>query len=54
MAISTSMSSKELDRVLKAILDAQDEDNNDKVIYIRNGELAFEDGETFFDVVELS
>lgn len=54
MAINTSMSGKEIDRVLKAINDAENENNNDKVIYIRRGELAFEDGETLFDVTPLT
>ena len=54
MAIHTSMSGKEIDRVLKAIHDAENTDNNDKVIYIRHGELAFEDGETLFDVTPLT
>ena len=50
----TPMSGKELDRVLKAINDAANADNNGKVIYIRRGELAFEDGEALFDVTELT
>lgn len=53
MAINTLMSGKEIDRVLKAINDAEDEKNSDKVIYIRRGELAFEDGTTLFNVTEL-
>lgn len=53
MAINTMMSGKEIDRVLKAINDAEDEKNNDKVIYIRRGELAFEDGDVLFAVTEL-
>lgn len=54
MAINTMMSGKEIDRVLKAINDAEDEKNNNKVIYIRRGELAFEDGETLFSVAQLA
>lgn len=54
MAINTQMSGKEIDRVLKAINDAENADNNNKVIYIRNGELAFEYGEILFSVAELS
>ena len=54
MAINTLMSGKEIDRVLKAINDARNTDNNDKVIYIRKGEIAFENGETLFDVTELT
>lgn len=53
MAINTQMSGKEIDRVLKAINDAEDVNNNNKVIYIRRGELAFEDGQTLFSVTEL-
>ena len=54
MAINTIMSGKAIDKALKAFLDAMSTDNNDKVIYIRRGELAFEDGETLFDVTELT
>lgn len=54
MAINTLMSGEEIDRVLKAINDAASADNNDKVIYIRRGELAFEDGEILFSVAELT
>ena len=53
MAINTQMSGKEIDRVLKAINDAENTDNNGKVIYIRRGELAFEDGDALFAVTEL-
>ena len=54
MAINTQMSGKEIDRVLKAINDAENADNNGKVICIRNGELVFEDPEAFFDVAVLN
>lgn len=54
MAINTQMSGKEIDRVLKAINDAENADNNDKIIYIRRGELAFDTEENLFTVVELS
>ena len=54
MATNTLMSGKEIDRVLKAINDAASADNNGKVIYIRKGELAFEDGTALFAVTELS
>ena len=51
MAINTTMSGKELDRVLKQFLDIQNADNNDKILCIYQGELAVEDGEAYFDVV---
>ena len=54
MAINTMMSGREIDRVLKAINDAANADNNDKVVYIRRGELSFEDGEVLFDIAELT
>lgn len=54
MAINTQMSGKEIDRILKAINDAENPDNNGKVIYIRRGELAFEDGDALFAVTELA
>ena len=47
------MSGNELDRVLRAILDAMSTDNNDKVVYIKRGELAFEDGNRLFNVATL-
>ena len=54
MAINTNMSGKELDRVLKAINDAENTDNNGLIIYIRNGQLAFDTEENLFTVVQLS
>ena len=54
MAINTLMSGKEIDRVLKAINDAENSDNNGLIIYIRNGELAFDTEENLFTIVELS
>ena len=53
MAINTQMSGKEIDRILKAINDIQNIDNNGKVIYIKQGGTVTEDGETLFDVTEL-
>ena len=53
MAIHTGMSAREIDKALRAFLDAASEDNNDKVVYIRDGQLAFEDGEALFDVTPL-
>lgn len=50
MAINTDMSGTDLDMVMRAFLDAMSENNNDKVIYIRNGKLSFESGEKLFDV----
>ena len=51
MAVSTDMSGREIDKNLRAILEAMNTDNNGKVIYIKRGELAFENGELLFDVV---
>ena len=53
MAINTQMSGKEIDRVLKAINDAENTDNNGLIIYIRRGELAFDTYENLFTVEEL-
>lgn len=54
MAIHTSMSCKEIDRVLKAFLDvAADEDADGMILCIRDGELTYADGEAYFDVTEL-
>ena len=49
--IDTFMTGQEIDRNLKAIHDAENTDNNGLVLYIHNGELAFEDGEKLFDIV---
>ena len=51
--IRTQMSGTEIDRNLRLILDAMNTENNNKVIYIKRGQLAFEDGEILFDVTEL-
>lgn len=51
--IKSNSSGKSIDKNLKAILDAINEDNNGKVLYIRKGELAFEDGEILFDITPL-
>ena len=53
-AIQTDMSGKEIDRVLKAIHDAENADNNGMIMYIRHGELAFDTAENLFTVIELS
>lgn len=54
MSINTQMSGRAIDLNLKRILNAMNTENNDKVVYIENGELAFEDGELLFEVEELS
>lgn len=52
MAINTDMSGKTIDKTLKAFLNAQNTDNNGKIICIRNGKLAFEDGDDYFTIAE--
>lgn len=54
MAIPTEMSGKEIDRVLKALHDAENEDNNGLILYIRRGELAFDTEENLFTVTPLT
>ena len=54
MAIQTEMSGKEIDRVLKAFHDAENEDNNGLILYIRRGELAFDTEENLFTIETLS
>ena len=54
MAIQTEMSGKEIDRVLKALRDAENADNNGLILYIRRGELAFDTEENLFTVETLS
>lgn len=51
MAINTTMSGADIDRTIMAFLDAMNADNNGKVIYIKDGNLAFEDGSVLFNVV---
>ena len=53
MAIKTEMSGKKIDETMRKILSALNTANNGKVIYIRRGELAFEDGEKLFDVTPI-
>ena len=50
MAIQTDMSGKEIDRVLKAIHDAENADNNGLILYIRRGEIAFDTEENLFTI----
>ena len=52
MAIQTEMSGKEIDRVLKAIHDAENADNNGLILYIHGGELDFDTYDNLFDIVE--
>ena len=54
MAIQTNMSGKEIDRVLKAIHDAENEDNNGLILYIRRGEIAFDTEENLFTITPLT
>ena len=42
-----------IDHDLKEFHDAENEDNNGKVIYIRDGKLAFETGENLFNITPL-
>ena len=49
----TTMSGAELDRVLRAFLDAQNAENNGKLLYIRGGNLAFATEEELFTVTKL-
>ena len=54
MAIQTDMSGKEIDRVLKAFHDAENEDNEGLILYIRHGEIAFDTEENLFTIETLS
>ena len=49
----TPMSGAELDRVLRAFIEAQKPENNDKLLYIRGGNLAFATEEELFTVTQL-
>ena len=54
MAIQTDMSGKEIDRVLKAIHDAENADNDGLILYIRLGEIAFDTEENLFTITPLT
>ena len=54
MAIQTDMSGKEIDRVLKAIHDAMNADNNGLILYIRRGEIDFDTEENLFTITPLT
>ena len=54
MAIQTEMSGKEIDRVLKALYDAENAENNGLILYIRHGEIAFDTEENLFTIETLS
>jgi len=53
MAIKTTMSGEEIDRNLKAILDIQNVENDEMVLYIRKGELSCAEGEILFTIQHL-
>lgn len=54
MAIQTEMSGKEIDRVLKALYDAENAGNNGLILYIRHGEFAFDTEENLFTITPLT
>jgi hypothetical protein len=54
MAIQTDMSGKEIDRVLKALHDAMNADNNGLILYIRRGEIDFDTEENLFTITPLT
>lgn len=54
MAIQTDMNGQEIDRVLKALHDAENEDNNGLILYIRRGEIAFDTEENLFTITPLT
>ena len=54
MAIQTDMNGKEINRVLKAIYDAENPDNEGLILYIRRGEIAFDTEENLFTITRLT
>ena len=54
MAIQTDMSGKEIDRVLKALHDAENAENNGLILYIRHGEISFDTEENLFTITPLT
>lgn len=54
MAITTSMTGAEIDKVLKSFLTVMSDENaNGNILFIRNGDLSYADGDAFFDVSSL-
>ena len=51
--IRTRQNGNRIDQDLKAILDAQNADNNGLILYIRNGQIAFDTEENLFTITEL-
>lgn len=51
--IKTALNGQEIDRILKAFLDVQKEENNGKVLYIYKGQLAVGDPDYLFNVIHL-
>lgn len=54
MAIQTEISGKEIDRVLKALYEAENADNNGLILYIRRGEIDFDTEENLFAITPLT
>lgn len=48
--INTPMSGKAIDKSLKAISDAENEDNNGLILYIKDGAIAFDTYDNLFDL----
>ena len=52
--IKTAFTGKPLDRTLLAFFNAEIEENKGLILYIRNGELAFDTEENLFSVATLT
>ena len=52
--IESNMTGRNMDKALKAFFDVQTEDNNGKVLYIFQGDLAVETPEALFTVTQLA
>lgn len=52
--VESTMTGREIRKALKAFFDVQTEDNDGKVLYIFQGELAIETPEALFTVTNLS
>ena len=53
MAIQSPMLGNQMDSALKQINDAQNTDNNGLILYIRQGQLAFDTYENLFTIIQL-
>ena len=52
--VQAPQTGEQIDRELLEFADAEDSENNDKILYIRHGHIAFDTEENLFTVVSLN